>query len=115
MATVRPNLKGFALANFNATDTVCSTVFALISPYSKTVSLFIYETLYSNLVSRQIHGLLVVSNYPAINSSDVENMNIFYPTDKDEREQISNVLEGIGNELQNLTLCLHVLQEKNVA
>jgi type I restriction enzyme, S subunit len=112
MATVRPNLKGFALADFNSTDTICSTGFALISPYSKTDSLFIYENLYSDLVSQQIHGLLVGSNYPAINSSDVENLNLFYPTDKDEREQISKILAGIGNEIQNLHLCLQALQEQ---
>jgi type I restriction enzyme S subunit len=64
------------------------------------------------LVSQQIHGLLVGSNYPAINSSAVENMHLFYPTDKDEREQISIVLAGIGNELQNLNLCLRALQEQ---
>ena len=112
MATVRPTLKGFALANFNTTDTVCSTGFALISPYYKTDSLFIYESLYSDLISRQIHGLLVGSNYPAINSSDVENMHLFYPPNKDEREQISQVLAAIGNEIQNLVLCLQALQEQ---
>jgi hypothetical protein len=39
-------------------------------------------------------------------------MHLFYPTDKDEREQISIVLAGIGNELQNLNLCLRALQEQ---
>ena len=112
MATVRPNLKGFALANFDTTDTVCSTGFALISPYCKSDSRFIYENLYCDLISQQIHSLLVGSNYPALNSSDVENMHLFYPTDKDEREQISKVLAGIGNEIQNLNLCLQALQEQ---
>jgi len=112
MATVRPNLKGFALADFDTTHTVCSTGFALISPHCKSDSRFIYENLYSDLVSQQIHGLLVGSNYPAINSSDVENMHLFYPTDKDEREQISKVLASIGNEIQNLNLCLQALQEQ---
>jgi type I restriction enzyme S subunit len=112
MATVRPNLKGFALADFDTTDTVCSTGFALISPHCKSDSRFIYENLYSDLVSQQIHGLLVGSNYPAINSSDLENMHLFYPTDKDEREQISKVLAGIGNEIQNLNLYLQALQEQ---
>jgi hypothetical protein len=39
-------------------------------------------------------------------------MHLFYPTDKDEREQILIVLAGIGNELQNLNLCLRALQEQ---
>jgi type I restriction enzyme S subunit len=44
MATVRPNLKGFALADFDTADTICSTGFALISPHCKSDSRFIYET-----------------------------------------------------------------------
>ena len=99
MATVRPYLKGFALADFDTEDIICSTGFALISPHRSEDSRLIYESLYTDLMSRQLHALLVGSNYPAINGSDVENLRLFYPTKPEERSWISNILTDIGTEI----------------
>ncbi|EKE02606.1 MAG: Type I restriction-modification system specificity subunit S [uncultured bacterium] len=92
MATVRPYLQGFALADFEVQDVICSTGFALITPAKSNDSTFIYQTLYSNFILNQIDKLLVGSNYPAINSSDVENLKIIYPQSSSERQKIAKTL-----------------------
>lgn len=92
MSTVRPNLQGFAYVDFDADDCVCSTGFAVIRGKQKSDSLFIYHNLFSNHVTNQINKLLAGSNYPAINSKDVENLMIPFPRNIDEREKISSML-----------------------
>ena len=74
MATVRPYLLGFAVCDFEPTNVLCSTGFALISPKIASDSNFIYQSLYGSTILEQIQALLTGSNYPAINSSDVKKL-----------------------------------------
>lgn len=91
MATVRPNLLGYGFANFDTENYICSTGFAIITPKSDVDGQFIYQNLYSQNVQSQIEKQIVGSNYPAINSSDVQNIKIPKPSYK-EQIKISKIL-----------------------
>jgi len=101
MATVRPNLLGYAIANFETKGIVCSTGFAIITPLQRTVSQYIYQCLYSESLQGQIQKLIVGSNYPAINSTDVANLRILYPP-YSEQQEISKILSTIDEKLDVL-------------
>ncbi|RJQ14647.1 MAG: restriction endonuclease subunit S [Nitrospiraceae bacterium] len=92
MATVRPNLEGFARIKHDIKDTVASTGFAVISPNIESDSEYIYQYLYSYQIRRQIYALVVGSNYPAINSTDVIKLRILAPTLPKTRALIGKLL-----------------------
>lgn len=102
MATVRPNLLGIAYADFDASEFICSTGFALISHYENSCGQFIYQNLYSENVQSQINKLIVGSNYPAINSSDVQNLQIPFPQ-LDEQNKIASILSSVDEKLEVLS------------
>ena len=106
MATVRPNLLGFAFAGFDTNNYVCSTGFALLSHKENSNGQFIYQNLYSESVKSQINKLIVGSNYPAINSSDVKNIRIPFPS-LNEQNQIAEILTSVDDKLE-------VLSEKKI-
>ncbi len=78
MSTVRPNLQGFSLIRDEVKDLVASTGFAVISPI-KCNNEFLFHFLFSGVMSKQFYQLLVGSNYPAINSSDVRKLKVCLP------------------------------------
>ncbi|WAA12822.1 restriction endonuclease subunit S [Fervidibacillus halotolerans] len=92
MSTVRPNLQGFAYIDFDAKNCVCSTGFAVITAKHKSDRMYLYQTLYSHIISNQINRLLAGSNYPAINGKDVENLKVPYPKYENERDKIGRIL-----------------------
>jgi type I restriction enzyme S subunit len=102
MATVRPNLLGFAFAGFDTNNYVCSTGFALLSHKENSNGQFIYQNLYSESVKSQINKLIVGSNYPAINSSDVKNIRIPFPS-LNEQNQIAEILTSVDDKLEVLS------------
>lgn len=106
MATVRPNLLGFGHVNFDTENIICSTGFAIISPKENISGQFIYQNLYSKNIESQINKLIVGSNYPAINSSDVQNIKIPLPT-LEEQQKIAAILSSADEKLE-------VLAEKKV-
>ncbi len=78
MSTVRPNLQGFSLLRSKVKDLIASTGFAVIT--SKGCSNeYLFQYLFSEGIQRQFHQLLVGSNYPAINSSDVKKLKVPLP------------------------------------
>ncbi len=79
MSTVRPNLQGFTYIKNDVKDLIASTGFAVITPKFNNGG-FIYQYLFGSSISKQFYELLVGSNYPAINSSDVRNLKIIFPT-----------------------------------
>ncbi|MED4343695.1 restriction endonuclease subunit S [Heyndrickxia coagulans] len=92
MSTVRPYLQGFAYIDFESDDCICSTGFAVISGERPSDIKYIYHNLFSYTITNQIQRLLVGSNYPAINTEDVENLKIPYPNNKNERAEIASIL-----------------------
>jgi type I restriction enzyme S subunit len=102
MATVRPNLLGIGFADFKTDDFICSTGFALISHKENSDGKYIYQNLYSENVQSQINKLIVGSNYPAINSSDVQNIKIPMPP-LSEQQKIAEILSSVDDKLEVLS------------
>lgn len=84
MSTVRPNLQGFSLIRNEVKDLIASTGFALITA-KKCSNEYLFQYLFSSGIERQFYQLLVGSNYPAINSSDVKKLKIPLPTPPEQR------------------------------
>lgn len=91
-STVRPNLEGYARINGDTNNLIASTGFAVLSPRESTDTDFIYQYLYSHDIKRQIYALVVGSNYPAVNSSDVANLKLSIPKSPSERQTIADLL-----------------------
>lgn len=94
MSMVRPQLRGFARIRSSAEALVCSTGFAVISATDPLDAEFLYQSLYSQAVARQLHGLVVGSGYPAVNSTDVGQLCIVFPLDPAERRRIGSALQA---------------------
>ena len=90
MSTVRPNLQGFTLIRNEVRDLIASTGFAIITA-NKCSNEFLFQYLFSSGIERQFYQLLVGSNYPAINSSDVRKLKIPLPP-LPEQKAIAQVL-----------------------
>jgi type I restriction enzyme S subunit len=90
MSTVRPNLQGFSLIRSEVRDLIASTGFAVITA-KKCNNEFLFQYLFSPGIERQFYQLLVGSNYPAINSSDVRKLKIPLPP-LPEQKAIAQVL-----------------------
>ena len=102
MATVRPNLKGFGLVNFDPKDKICSTGFAVIRANNGISNPeYLYQNLYSKHITSQIEALVVGSNYPAINSTDVEHLSIPLPP-LQEQKKIAEVLSTVDDKIDSI-------------
>ncbi len=95
MSTVRPNLRGFSFIRNEVKDLIASTGFAIITT-RKCCNEFLFQYLFSNGIDRQFHHLLVGSNYPAINSSEVRKLKIPLPP-LPEQKAIASVLSTWDN------------------
>lgn len=91
IATVRPNLQGFAYIDFPCKDYIVSTGFAVLSYKNNMNMKFLYNMFYSNILMQQINGIITGSNYPAINSLDIKNFRIPVPP-LAEQEKIAEIL-----------------------
>ena len=114
MATVRPNLKAFAIVKEEHSDCIASTGFAVLSVKTGFDSGYLFQYLFSDHVTTQIEGLVVGSNYPAINSSDVKALAILCP-DLPEQQAIAELLNDADNEINALESQLSSLREEKCA
>lgn len=90
MSTVRPNLQGFAMIKEDKRPLVASTGFAVITA-NKIESTYLFQSLFSEVFSKQFYQLTVGSNYPAINSSDVRKLKVPFPP-LPEQQKIAEIL-----------------------
>ena len=99
VSTVRPNLKSHLWFKEVTTDWICSTGFAVVR-CRENVSHpgFIFAHLFANGIARQIDTLLTGSNYPAINSRDVRQLELSAPA-FDQQAAIAGVLVDMDAEL----------------
>lgn len=111
MATVRPNLKGFAIIRSKATEYIASTGFAIITAKAGTSAEYIFQSLFSLPIEQQVNALVAGSNYPAISSSDVKSLEIACPPFL-EQQKIASVLSAADTELETLQTQLSALRSQ---
>ena len=95
ISTVRPNLRGFFLAKEDKIDLIASTGFAVLTP-TECDSQYLLSCFFSQIVSKQFYSLVVGSNYPAVNSSDVAKLKLAVPP-MEEQRKIAEIL-GVWDE-----------------
>jgi type I restriction enzyme S subunit len=115
MSTVRPNLQAFCRIQDDVKDIVASTGFAVITPKVKTDSEYIYQYLYSLEVVRQVYALVVGSNYPAINSSDLKKLKVLFPNKPVERIKIAKILSTWDKAAEKLEALIIAKQQRKKA
>lgn len=112
LSTVRPNLKGFAKISEKHADCIASTGFSVLTPKKRVSGDYIYQYIFSSHVTGQIDSLVVGSNYPAINSSDVAGLKVYCPI-YEEQQKIASVLTAADKEIELLQAKLaHLKNEK---
>ncbi len=79
MSTVRPNLHGHARLTGTHEGCIASTGFAVISASDNVNANYLYQYLFSDDIQRQVNALVTGSNYPAINSSDLRELQVSVP------------------------------------
>jgi type I restriction enzyme S subunit len=99
MSMVRPNLKAFAYFNHNDEACVASTGFSVLTAKENASAKFLLYAILSEDVSRQIDGLVIGSNYPAINSSAVRSLKIYTPP-KPEQTKIAEILSTVDRAIE---------------
>ncbi|QHI38689.1 hypothetical protein IMCC3317_40830 [Kordia antarctica] len=111
MATVRPNLKSFCFINEEVKDTIASTGFAVINTKENTESGYLYQFLFSANYESQIYALVVGSNYPAINSSDVKSIKVPTPP-FNEQQKIASILSSWDTAIETTQTLIEKLQAR---
>ncbi|WP_017303264.1 restriction endonuclease subunit S [Spirulina subsalsa] len=94
MSTVRPNLKSFVYFDRTDNNYIASTGFAVLSAKDGVDPRFILYSILSDKITAQIESYIVGSNYPAINSNDVRNLQVLTPPFV-EQQQIANILSTV--------------------
>ncbi|PSB30108.1 restriction endonuclease subunit S [Chlorogloea sp. CCALA 695] len=95
LSTVRPNLKSHLLFNKQEYNWICSTGFSVLRcKKGLSIPAFLFSHLFSGNIDSQIETLIAGSNYPAINSSDVQKLKIAVSTIKEQRS-LSQALSDV--------------------
>ena len=114
LSTVRPNLEGFTIIRDEVKDLIASTGFAVITSKNELHNEYLFNFLFSNIIKRQFHKLLVGSNYPAINSSDVKNLKIPLPP-LPEQKKIADCLSTWDNAIEKQSALINALTDRKKA
>jgi len=109
MSTVRPNLQAFAYFDARGAGYIASTGFSVIRANDKSDGKFLFNTILADDVTSQIDALVVGSNYPAINSSDVKNLEILTPP-LPEQQKIATILTSVDNVIEKTETQINKLQ-----
>ena len=112
LSTVRPYLHAFAIVNFSANDYIASTGFSVLRPRNSVATEIIFQQLISEDMDRQFTNLLVGTNYPAINSTDVGRLKVWMPSDSNAIERISRLFSTIDTEIELLQKDLEQEKQK---
>ena len=114
LSTVRPNLEGFTIIRDEVKDLIASTGFAVITSKNELHNEYLFNFLFSNIIKRQFHKLLVGSNYPAINSSDVKNLKIPLPP-LPEQKKIADCLSTWDVAIEKQNALINALADRKKA
>ena len=103
MSTVRPNLMAHLFFRGQISNAICSTGFAVLRcKRNLSTPGFLFAHLFGHVVNRQIDKALAGSNYPAINSRDVQLIEIPCPPEVREQRAIAAVLSDMDDEIAAL-------------
>jgi type I restriction enzyme S subunit len=114
VSTVRPNLSGFARISEQHVECIASTGFAVVSPRHDVDGSYLFHHLFSHHMAGQFHALVVGSNYPAINSTDVKKLWIKIPSVEEQR-RIGAVLNDCDLEISELADSIEQLRAEKKA
>ena len=114
MATVRPNLQAFVYVDIKHADCIASTGFAVLSIRKNHSAYYLYQYLFSHHIKAQIDALVVGTNYPAINSSDVSELAIHLPPTS-EQTAIAAILSDADREIELQQQKLATLRQEKFA
>lgn len=78
------------------------SVFSLRPDYSKITSLFLYYTIKSDLLQKQIKGGSTGSTLTSIKMSHLKELLCYIPTSMEEQSAITNILSTMDNEIESL-------------
>ena len=109
VSTVRPNLQGFARVMERHQGCVASTGFAVITPKAEVNGSYLFHYLFSRHMESQFYSLVVGSNYPAVNSSDVEKLKVCLPLVA-EQAKIGSLLDSCDKEMIQLGAQIEALR-----
>ena len=98
VSTVRPNLLGFARVGIDHRQCIASTGFAVVTSKKLVDGSYLFHFLFSNHMKAQFHALVVGSNYPAINSSDVKKLRILAPS-LSEQQKLAELFDMADREI----------------
>ena len=102
ISTVRPNLMSHYYVDHDVNDLICSTGFSVLRSHEKFLhGPYVYHHMMASVLNNQIELLLIGSNYPAINSKDVEDLEIPVPS-FDEQKAIAKALSDMDAEISAL-------------
>jgi len=108
LATVRPNLKNFAIVDRE--NIIASTGFAVLS-HKKMNLKYLYNFLFSQNAEKQFYTLTVGSNYPALNSNDVKNLKLPIPP-LPEQKAIADCLTTWDKGIEKLSALITAKKEQ---
>lgn len=97
-STVRPYQKNFTIIENEQDNLIASTGFAVLRAKEDNDPRFIYQMLYSDVFMNQIISEMKGSNYPAVNASDVEKVEILLPSLK-EQQKIASILSTVDEQI----------------
>lgn len=109
IATVRPNLKGFACINFDVDNMIVSTGFAVLTPITNIHAHYLHHLFYTDLLTEQINKVVKGANYPAINGDDIKNFIIPIPP-LDIQNQFAEFVEQVEKNKENIKSSLNQLE-----
>lgn len=114
MATVRPNLRSYALASDEHRGCIASTGFALLTCSDEVMPAYVHQYLFSDDIQQQINSLVAGSNYPAIGSSDVADLLLNVP-DMATQERLVRALVMHDAQTTQLRKYVRILLNEKIA
>ncbi len=97
VSTVRTYLKAISYINSEAENLIASTGFAVLTPTDLMSAMYLYCLISTQKIIDTISSLSVGVSYPAINSSDLGSIPIWFPKAIEEQQSIANFLDRKTN------------------
>jgi len=107
VSSVRPNLRGFGLVNFDTSEVIVSTGFLVLSPSNRVIPQYLLHNLLSDNCIDQMSARMGRGNYPSINSSDIKDIKIPLPPIEiqqqivGELESYQKIVDGCRQVIEN--------------